>query len=166
MKNSETVHHNAEHLAEQLLQKYEIKQPHVDVDKLAEQLGIQVQSKALDSEVSGTLYRHDHKALIVVNSSESPVRKRFTVAHEIGHYMMHKDQDIHIDSNQTYFRRTDSPADLRESEANQFAAALLMPKSMLEAERELNVEKLAKKYKVSAQAMTYRLINLQMISLV
>lgn len=164
MRIHDPVHHNTEQLAQHLLEKHGIKQPHVDVSKVAEQLGIKVHSKDLDPEVSGTLYRHDHHALIVVNSSESGVRQRFTIAHEIGHYLMHKDQDIHIDSSQTFFRRT-GPSDTRELEANQFAAALLMPKSMLEAERDFNVDKLAKKYKVSAQAMTYRLINLQLLSL-
>ena len=61
-------------------------------------------------------------------------RQRFTIAHEIGHFLLHTDEDVHIDEKRPIGRRDDlssQAVDACEIEANQFAAELLMPESLV-----------------------------------
>jgi Zn-dependent peptidase ImmA (M78 family) len=124
--------------------------------------------------------RDGKKVIIGVNADNQWERQRFTVAHELGHFVLHDDNlrvDHHfVDASReprlrvAAFRdRVSSQAtDAREIEANRFAAALLMPidfleKSLRAARSPLDneaVATLATKYEVSIQAMTYRLMNL------
>jgi Zn-dependent peptidase ImmA (M78 family) len=104
-----------------------------------------------------------------VNSMHAPTRRRFTVAHELGHLLLHKNESLHIDERFPIgFRSAASSqaVDASEIEANQFAAELLMPMSLLTADlaamppdidSEAAVTELAQRYEVSEQAMTIRL---------
>ena len=141
-------------------------------------LGITILSKPSDDDLSGFLYRElDNKnAVIGVNQTHHPNRRRFTIAHEIGHFIMHDFEGFHFDSNnQKYLLKLRSknshlfnPAE--EREANEFAAELLMPKAFIQEDMKAFSDKdlmydedlteLAKKYKVSVQALTFRLQNL------
>lgn len=42
-----------------------------------------------DGDISGMLYRDDTRTVIGLNSTQSPTRQRFTVAHELGHLKLH-----------------------------------------------------------------------------
>jgi Zn-dependent peptidase ImmA (M78 family) len=106
-----------------------------------------------------------------VNSSHHSNRQRFTVAHELGHLRYHEGE-IHVDRKLQINRRdaiSSLAIDPDEIEANRFAAELLMPFRLISVDlmtRELDVEdddqirELAKKYQVSAQAMTHRITNI------
>lgn len=158
---------------------------YTNVDKIAQSLGIKVLSEDLGN-VDGVLYIQNGEGIIGVNSKHEvdgrhTNRSRFTIAHEIGHFVLHKyEKSVFIDDSgfRTGFRR-DSNSSLGEyqleREANAFAAALLMPKDRLRAELEKTsfyfdlmgretkqIEVLAKKFRVSEQAMTYRLANLEL----
>jgi Zn-dependent peptidase ImmA (M78 family) len=95
-----------------------------------------------------------------------PNRQRFTIAHELGHLLLHKDE-VHIDR---AFRNSISSQaiDANEIEANRFAAELLMPFHLLknedisniDVEDESSLRDLARKFKVSLQAMTLRVTNI------
>jgi Zn-dependent peptidase ImmA (M78 family) len=97
-----------------------------------------------------------------VEARRSPGRRRFTVAHELGHWYLHANPSC-----DTQFERFCRPADLRtdthvEGQANAFAAALLMPRTLLEeqaAASRYNVPLLAKRFDVSAPAMRLRLLT-------
>ncbi len=126
-------------------------------------------SRAPNDSFSGLLLRKDGKALIGVNSAEAPVRQRFTIAHELGHYFLHPNKDAFVDFRDNVQGVLRTP---REREANMFAAALLMPRKRLLrdftllakngfTEAELSV--LAERYAVSEEAMRFRLINLQAV---
>ncbi|WP_175037896.1 ImmA/IrrE family metallo-endopeptidase [Burkholderia contaminans] len=144
----------------------------VPVDRLAESLGAKVVFNNFNDEISGLLLRTESSLIIGVAKEQPPARQRFTIAHEIGHILLHNFSDVHIDKNfAVMFRSAESSTaqDILEIEANTFAAELLMPESFIERELSnavLDVEddeqlrRLAKKYQVSAQAMTYRLHNL------
>lgn len=106
---------------------------------------------------------------IYVSAAEArraPGRRRFTIAHELGHWYLHADQ-----SADGQYRRFCRGPDLRstrseEGEANQFAGALLMPEELLaEAAKELqmNVPLLAKRFDVSVPAMRLRLVTLDIL---
>jgi len=164
---------------EEILDRYNIKEPHVPVEKIAILSGIQVQRKRIDDEVSGFLLRspENNQIIIGVNIRHAEPRQRFTIAHELGHYMLHEGELLHIDNHRTGLmldwrgpKATDSE---REREANLFAAELLMPERFLrkDVERfghidllETNVLKaFANRYKVSVQALTLRLGKLALV---
>ncbi len=166
----------AETIAKRLVREHGIERPPVPVELLADRLGAQIRYLPFEGDLSGMLFRDSAKCIIGVNSLHHPNRQRFTIAHEIGHMLLHRGDQIHVD--RTYRvnlrGRTSSQAVSRdEMESNTFAAALLMPEEMLaedlrrqeidfESEEQLRV--LATNYGVSLQALNLRLINLGLIS--
>ncbi len=108
--------------------------PPVPVEKLARKYA-QIVRESLPSDISGMLVplaSTDEKSrwAIVVNANDAPVRQRFTIAHELGHLLIHRYLTPHADGRyQVRFRNEKSASgSVREEiEANQFAAELLMP---------------------------------------
>lgn len=106
----------------------------VNLEALARNLGLRVAYEPLDPEVSGYIHRSGDAWEIVVNSRHAPTRQRFTLAHEIGHYIYHRDR-LGDGTNDTRAYRADESvayynsaiAREHEREANRFAAGLLMP---------------------------------------
>ena len=144
----------------------------VDVERVADHLGLKVEERPLEDEYSGFLAVPE-KA-IVVNSAHSFARRRFTIAHEIGHFQLHRkkaETPVFIDQT-VYFRSAQfSEAERRrEREANYFAAELLMPEELLAEyldEHPLSpslysreVKEVAGEFDVSKQAMEFRLRDL------
>jgi Zn-dependent peptidase ImmA (M78 family) len=162
--------------ADALLERLKIGSMPVDPMAIAEQLGVLVSEEELDSDISGLLVRDGLSTVIAVNKSQSPARRRFTVAHELGHYYLGHKGDIFIDKLVVNRRDGKSSAaiDQQEIEANAFAAALLMPKHLVLKELSTSVKhnqtgaetvkQLAKSFGVSEQAMNYRLVNLGLIT--
>jgi hypothetical protein len=79
--------------ADAIVQKYQQTAP-VQVMRIANDLGINVWRSALGTNVSGKLFRdREHGGWsgysILVNISEAYARQRFTMAHEIGHFVLH-----------------------------------------------------------------------------
>ncbi len=147
----------------------------VPVEKIAKFLRIQVRFSPLDDELSGMIFIKNDIPIIGVNAIHHPNRQRFTLAHEIGHYALHRDMltsQVHVDKSFPVLMRdpkSASGSERREIEANQFAAALLMPKSLLEPaldsrtfdiDTDKPLEELAKKFRVSKQALEYRIRNI------
>lgn len=99
----------------------------VDVRGMAKALDIDIEEEQLEADVSGKIERTwwgDY--VITVNSAHSETRKRFTIAHEIAHYVLHRDLigDGIVD-NALY--RSERIGDARERQANRYSASLLMP---------------------------------------
>jgi len=165
---------------QKLLKAEGVKAPPVQVDKIARAKGAEIVPYEMGNEMSGILVIKGDKGIIGINPSQSKVRQRFTIAHELGHYLLHsnknkdqkeqlfvdKDFIVKFRSNKTYSEQET----LHEREANAFAAALLMPKQFIFAElkktqnQELSenelIEELARTFDVSVPAMTYRLSDL------
>ena len=164
-----------ERKAEQLLVEAGLDTVPISVEQVAAYLGIKVELAELGEDCSGVLVRSGGRAVIGVNQDHHPNRRRFSIAHEIAHFVLHKG-DTYIDKGYlVHFRDRESGSGTKweEMAANAFAAALLMPaKQVRDAFKqqpfdltEDNVlEMLAKKFKVSTQAMTYRLMKLRVIS--
>lgn len=163
--------------AQRVLLKLGIQQAPIPVERIAEQLGLAVERADLGPEVSGLLVVKEQHGIIGVNVQHSTTRQRFTIAHEIGHFLMHRDRmPVFIDRQfltayLASFRnaRSATGEDHREREANAFAASLLMPKALVQsAVDEFGsdvsdsdaIELLAKRFHVSKQAMTFRVANL------
>ena len=133
---------------------------------------------SFDEEISGVLCRTKDSAVIGVNAAHAVTRQRFTAAHELGHLLLHRGRAVIVEEDfRVNFRREDSKVTSKqeEVEANSFAASLLIPEeSVLEAVRQMvdeddddssawstaDVAWLARKFKVSPQAMGIRLANL------
>jgi len=165
----------AENKADEILKNLGIETVPVDLGKVAKHYGIFVTETPGKDALSGLLLKSEHKAIIGINSSHGITRKRFTIAHELGHYFLHE-QDTFVDENENLeairFRHNDFPQTQEEKEANCFAAALLMPANLIKKHFKslneiLNIDEiiqiLSEKYEVSSEAMRYRLINLQLI---
>jgi Zn-dependent peptidase ImmA (M78 family) len=150
-----------------VLEDHGIDEPPVPVDKIAENLGLEVRLAPLRGDLYGALIRSDHEMYIGVNSLNHPNRRRFTIAHELGHFVLHKGIKVHIDKGFRVNWRDDESSEAvsdEEMEANRFAAELLMPIQFVKKDIEKlrgvgpeTVALLAKKYKVSSQAMRIRL---------
>jgi Zn-dependent peptidase ImmA (M78 family) len=160
--------------AVELLERFAMKKAPIDVEKVAERLGIVVVKQSADDDLSGFLLRDPRRKTVIigVNKEHHPNRQRFTVAHECGHFLLHEGEKLHVDNQgsgyQVKLRAAESSAgtNIDEMEANLFAAELLMPEQLLYADlaksTPLNLDdkkigELAKKYQVSAQALTLRL---------
>ncbi len=167
-----------EKLASSILTELNIKSAPVDIKAVAKKKGATIKPYDLGEKISGMLFIKDSEGIISYNPTESMVRQRFTVAHELGHFLLHrKTQDIFVDKQfQVHFRNENSATgqDIQELEANAFAAAILMPKDLLLTEikkhnfdlgDESAMKELAKLFNVSLQAMTFRMVNLGFFSI-
>lgn len=166
-------------IAADLLDNHSIKPGPVPVEDLAKASGVQVVYRNFNNEISGALVRRGTSAIIAVAAEQPHVRQRFTIAHELGHFLLHPTdgEEVHVDKHfRVQFRSpTSSTAeDVGEIEANAFAAALLMPEEwILRETRQVTfdfddpeaVRELAERYDVSTQAMTFRLTNLLDLSI-
>ncbi len=156
----------------ELLSRVKIKHAPVPVEDIAQMLGAKIVLNDFNNEISGVLIRRGTNIVIGVAKEQAPTRQRFTIAHEIGHLLLHEGEEVHVDRDFRVNLRSPSSAeavDVNEIEANAFAASLLMPEKMLQVDvKELavdfedatKIDALASRYKVSNQAMTFRLINL------
>lgn len=155
-------------VARLLVQHGQIRPP-VRIERIAKDLGIELRSGDL-GDVSGVLVRQGTSAIIGTNSTQSPQRQRFTIAHELGHFLLHEGITNHVDrSYRVNYRSAESSqaTNVEEIEANFFAATILMPKLMLDAEsaelavdNDERVAELARLFQVSRLAMSLRLANL------
>ncbi len=178
--------------AARLLKSAGIDTVPVPVEEVARFLGVEVRYAAFDDDLSGLLYREETEdgqevaTVIGVNSAHPPRRRRFSIAHEIGHlaldHLQHAEfEELHIDRKFACLPRNGRSAqgiDALEIEANGFAAALLMPAKPLredfkkfkadsiecfDYEDDELASALAKRYNVSLQAMLIRLSRLGLI---
>jgi Zn-dependent peptidase ImmA (M78 family) len=143
-----------------ILEKLSIKEPPVPIEAVAKFFGIHIISypKFPDS-ISGTIIKDDDLHAIGVNENHPRVRQRFTIAHELGHYIMGHDTNKILDD--TFDKNSD-----QEKEANKFAGEILMPLKILKDDIEkqvYDIPTLAKRYEVSEQAMSVRLIETHLI---
>lgn len=162
--------------ARRILREHGITRPPVPVERIAREQGARVAFEPFEGEVAGMLFQDpdDGQVVIVVNSASAKTRQRFSVAHEVGHLLLHE-RPIYVDRPvNVRFRdeRSSLAIDHEEIAANRFAAALLMPEAWLlqdveqrigrqaQLSDEAFVEDLARRYEVSRQAMEYRLANL------
>lgn len=147
----------------------------IDTEEIARQLGADVRAVALADGLSGLLVRDGGRSIISYSVTDIEPRQRFTIAHEIGHLLMHPGRPYIAETtklvNVSKREVSRNYADAREErEANQFAAALLMPGAAIIEHwdalsnkvdnAESLASQLAKKYGVSKSAMKYRANNL------
>ena len=171
--------HNLEERAEKTLRDTEGYPLPVPIHLVAQRLNLTLEAAALGDKVSGMLVVDGDQGAIGYNSAHARVRQRFTISHEIAHYLLHARRSgkakLFIDKQVTYRRDDQSSAGVNreEIEANQLGAALLMPRGLVQQEiraRDLDlddseaIDLLAKRFQVSTAAMSNRLQNLRMLA--
>lgn len=163
----------------------------IDLDKVLSSLNVRVHEEPLEEDVSAVLIVKGAQRHVLVNKGHSANRKRFSIAHELGHLILHDEVDtgdldgerMFIDRQIRVYHRVgeaSSPIykqdgcltdEVQEREANAFAASLLMPahhvvRAALERDLfdELSVATLARTFGVSEQAMSIRLQQLKLVA--
>lgn len=134
----------------------------VNVIGFAAALGINVWELHLPSNVSGKIWKDSQNGgtsgfSIGVNASESFVRKRFTVAHECAHFLLHRNRITNELVEDTMYRGLGGR---EEAQANKLAADILMPYPLIQklmASGITDVDELAKALQVSGPAMRIRI---------
>lgn len=136
----------------------------LDVKRIAELFNIDIQLAEMKDDLSGKLFKNeeDNSWIIQVNKNHHPNRQRYTIAHELGHYCLHRHLKK-IFEDQIFFRGTESCTE--EWQANEFASSILMPENKF---REMvrrgttDIEELARKFEVSTLALRIRAKTLGM----
>ncbi|MDB5082646.1 MAG: hypothetical protein JWP00_4570 [Chloroflexi bacterium] len=169
---------NTEELAEQSLRNSGMYRVPVAIEVLANKLNLTTQAAELGDNVSGVLVVENGRGAIAYNSDHAVVRQRFTIAHEIAHYLLHveknREPQLFIDKYVAFRSDTDSSSGSEQDEvdANKLGAALLIPgtlvleqikKHQLDLDDDEDVTLLAKQFQVSVIAMTHRLTNLRLL---
>jgi Zn-dependent peptidase ImmA (M78 family) len=137
----------------------------VPLGAMATELGIEVKISALPPGISGMIERVGNSYLIKINRHETRERQRFTLAHEIAHYLLHRNIiDAAGQISDTVLYRSGQPESV-EFEANRLAADIIMPDELVQADlskikaplTEEVIEFLARQWQVSKAAMEIKL---------
>ena len=161
--------------AREVIERNQVKAPPVLIERIARKLSAQLRFSPLDKELSGMVFVKDGIPIIGVNALHHPNRQRFTIAHECGHLVLHRDRiirEVHVDKAFPMLMRdavSAASVDPMEIEANLFATELLMPEFLLaevlgdatfDIDDDATVSALARRFRVSLSAMQFRLGNL------
>ena len=138
----------------------------VQVGLIAERLGLEVLSLTLSTEISGLIRKKENGSYeIQVNNTDAAVRQRFTVCHEIAHYLLHREliDAEGITDNILYRSKL---TNRQEAEANKLGAAILLPWPKVtdwhqerfgEPPTKQNIEQIASAFRASSLAVGFRL---------
>lgn len=165
------VNQRIENITFDILTSLKIKKAKdINIQKISKSLNVDVKEEIMDDEISGLFVMKDGKPFIRYNFFEDPKRQKFTIAHELGHFILHKETPLFVDkkNEKIMYRNSESTTGeiRKEREANAFAASLLMPSRFIKDEwekiplHEDPVKYLANIFSVSEQAMSFRLANL------
>lgn len=146
----------------EVITRYQRKPP-VDVGAIARDLGVKVDRMSLGGAVAGTLTRDSRRGgwsgfLCLINSDDHPRRQRFTLAHELAHFILHRDLIDTSLVDDTMYRG--GLSDPMERQANKLAADILMPVWLIRGHWDSGNRdpmELARLFEVSPKAMEIRL---------
>lgn len=135
----------------------------VDLRGMAAELGLDVHFDPLPSGIAGKLERDPGTSSgfrVVVNVSDPPRRQRFTLAHELAHYLLHRDLIREGVVDDALYRS--NLGDDMERQADRFAAQLLLPAEEVRRafSRDKALARLAQTFDVSDAALRIRLKEL------
>lgn len=156
-------------IAQKIVNEIKASTPPIDLNKILLHIGINLLPYSFPEKISAILLKENNMLVIGVNKTHHINRQRFSIAHEIGHYLLGHYKDIFVDMSEISEGRFDvSDTDhnkVQELEANFFAGELLMPATMLKKDfaKLRNVEEIAKQYEVSKNALWIKLIKLKLV---
>ncbi len=151
--------------ANTIIQSLQIRHPsEIDIIDIAMERGAYVRERLIDG-AEAWLVRKGKRAIITVNSRLSEQgRKRFAIAHELGHFELHGDSQLLVCSDEDMYEWNESKA--QEIEANEFASCVLMPEGIFsryikrEAPNMDEVSELASEFQVTLTATGLRYVQL------
>ncbi|WP_205521377.1 ImmA/IrrE family metallo-endopeptidase [Phaeobacter sp. LSS9] len=139
-------------------EEFGISSPPVNPVEVARNMGVEVRFVGFNEDfqnVSG-FYDPDENA-IYVNKDEFPLRQTFTIAHELGHALLHRDWAMGEDYRVLMRDDETDHGEPHEKEANAFAAHLLVPRDMLDEYSSLTPQDLSRLFAVSLPVIKHRL---------
>lgn len=146
--------------AEKVLRENFMDSPPIIIHELVKNYGLTVFKAAFDDKkIAG--YIDFDKQWIVVNKEDAAERQNFSIAHELGHWIMHPNE-VKVDQNDiriVYRRPMGGETEPLEIEANAFAAYLLVPEEMLKQHQEKSDLELAQLFNVSQLLIGFRRMN-------
>ena len=122
----------------QLVAYYKRKFETNDPFEIAKLLNIEVQMGDIGSRSGCYMYVKRHKC-IFINENLEEYEMRFVMAHELGHAILHPKENCYFIRNKTLLLNSKI-----EVQANQFAAELLIPDSLIEEHKDLSIEQFAR----------------------
>jgi len=149
-------------LAQTHYERYKAAYPYAYemVNKIIQDYGVIIDEFPMQSNsFAGMLWNDDGRYIIVINPDLPKSRKLFTLAHELGHFLMHRFYQPAF-----FCTRLNGQAfDPKERQANVFAAELLMPLDKIKqlAKRGITLKNAARCIGVSEQALRYRIKDLR-----
>jgi Zn-dependent peptidase ImmA (M78 family) len=136
--------------------------PPVDMRALAGKLGLELVEMRLPDDISGKIERDGNIYRVTVNAAHGERRKRFTIAHEIAHYVLHRDLFDKGIVDDALYRSANMP-DAIERQASHYGASLLMPDHLVRKFWETGPrtkEALADRFEVSVPVAEIRIREL------
>lgn len=129
---------------------------------LAERSGvIVIRTELAARELDGVSRWYEGQPIVIINTTKSPARSRFDLAHELGHIVLHSYLPAGIEESGTLYPKL-------EAQAHRFAGALLLPAAEFASDlwlRDLDeLVSLKQRWQVSVQAMAMRANHLDLIS--
>lgn len=115
--------------ADTIIQSLQIRYPsEINIEEISMERGAYVRERIIDG-ADAWLVRKNNKAIITINSKiYEKGRKRFAIAHELGHFELHSDSQLIICSDEDMHDWNKIKS--QEIEANEFASTILMPKDI------------------------------------
>lgn len=155
------IYEYPEQYAQDIISSFYLTPP-IDLDKICEKLDIKVNYEYL-GEIEAILIVSSSKKNIIINDCKSKYkrRERFTIAHEIGHYVIPWHENLQECDKIVDFKSED----IIEQQANAFASELLVPKDILLndiSDKKVTlslIKELAEKYSVSLIVMARRILE-------
>lgn len=147
--------------AERLLSRVGVTSTPVPLYSIAEQLCLLVRETPMQ-DIEGCLVTNGDTGGILLNSLSESRRKRFTLAHEIGHYTLHRSSQYQFSDKESEII---NPNSRLEIEANSFASYLLLPPTLLPKTfgRDIpsfrDVDTVSEQFDVSILAVLKRLVS-------
>ena len=146
--------------AAKVISKNFITSPPINLEEIAEGEGLNIAiAEFAQKDVSGFI--DFEKKMILVNKYDSISRQRFTIAHELGHWILHqKEIEENRDLVVLYRRPIAGEKDPLEQEANCFAASLLVPLGFLQdvTTRKFSNREIANIFQVSEAVISFRIV--------
>jgi hypothetical protein len=150
----------------QIAERHWAKGAPVDIQAIIREVGVEYTELSKPPSISGLIEAYGGGYRIVVNSNHSLVRRRFTAAHELGHYVYHRDiiGDGIVDDAAYRSERIGQYSNTKirheyETQANRFAAIILMPTMLLDQlqANHIPIPEMARQLQVSVEALRIRL---------
>lgn len=152
---------DAKKKAQEVLEANFVSEPPVRITDIAQNYGLQIKVVDLSGYPGVAGFIDPQSRTIFVNKDDPPTRQAFTIAHELGHWLMHKKElESEPDKYAILYRKPlgEPNDDVVEKQANTFAASVLVPKNLLEKYKDVKDHTtIADIFGVSPEVIGYRL---------